>query len=500
MGVCLLIGACALIAIASAGAHADAPGRPEFRQRLSDAEYQQQLKALFADRPALTALEKSKLPTFGEHVVGVKPGSRAQRIGIQVGDVVTHTDDFRHITRVEDTAPRNRARTLRWTTSDGEKREARVPPGKTGFSYVDYQRLDLWYVRHGQRSPAYEDALVAAVQARRSHPDLAETALWRAVRAGYSPDEFSDVLGAEIAFYQGRPGVAAQFAMRVPPRDREHPYRLQDRIDARIALARGRLDEALHHARRVPDPIVKPAGLPALLERWRREGKTAPPDPATFGDELERVPMRKHQLSEINDEYLSAFHADLDTLLVEQQFTMHTRPNYRDQNYFGVLEPTDAIELLATVTVEAGPRRGRYARCLEIRLLDWQYRQRHDLDGPDFDGYELLQRQTMLGVQLERDDKGNTLISITGGHQPKKAITYSEPLISLKPDEPTPVRVRLVRIGPWGMVELNGMPIATVPVEDDVRYPAVWLQNVGAKSQFTRLVVNELRQAKTNSE
>ena len=488
----LLLFLCLLGILLGVRTSAGEVARPPLQERLKGETYQQRLAHIIAQQPSAAELEQSEMPVAGLEIPKIIPGSQAEQLGVETGDVLISVDGMTLWRYADGIPPRDGEQSYTFRTKEGQLREVRVQPGMFGIWYINYRRPDLWYVRHGQRNPAWDEAMLAAVYARHTDPALAETALWHAMQKGYQPDEFSDSMAAVIALYAGRPGDAEHYLRRLPAATANATYRPSDVFRARVALALGRYPWLVKLAMRSPK-VVNPAYAQRLLVEWRRLGSPPPPDPRTFGQGLERVELDPPRVGEIDDEQVrSAPSLSLERVWEDEPFEL-ARPSGSPRClFFGAHEPVDNVELAMQFTLGAEPRVGRYAHALEILLLDWRYRLRHDLDGESMTPLTLRCRMCFAGLQIGRDPLGATLILIRGGHQ-EPDFFYTEPAFTLDPANPPEFEVSILRVGPWARIMLNGMPVALLPVEEEVQYPAPMLWVVGADADIAEVELFEIR-------
>lgn len=463
--------------------------RPPFRQRLDPATYHAQLEQILAQHPAVAQLEASPYPMAGFEVRSIIEASFAAQHGITAGNVLISVNGVPLWESEEAWNDRRSTRRLALVTTAGERRTLSVPPGLIGVWHTPYTRPDLYHVRQGQRAASHDRHVLAATWTFRREPDFAETAMAHALRAGYQPDEFSDALGALIALYQGRPGVADAFVQRVVEPSLVHPYHPNAETRARIALALGHYEQLAQLAERDPQGVAEPGAFSRILGLWRQQGEPEPPAPHAVGEGMERVPLPKDAWGSIDDQYLSR------DLLYDDQFSPPYRLS-RPQGHFGatlygVYRPVRDVEVVFRFRLSAERRTQRWGNLLEIRLVDWQYRQRHGIDPEQHDGLALRNLQTMLGVALERGQWGETMPVIYTGGEPDRFL-YEEPAISLDPSDATTHIVRFTRVGNWGRIMLDDVPLALLPVEADARHPAIHLFLVGATVEIESLHFYEL--------
>lgn len=179
---------------------------PALVARYDEANYQRLAKAA-RKKIDIDALRAPGRPTSGLLIQGVIPGHQAAKLGIQAGDILMSLDGAQ-LGSGEDEQTLDEAQTDQpqqltfWSPRDGQK-TVTVEPGQIGIFYYGGPRLADHYARSAQRDPKWDDDMLIAASTFMTDPYLAETALWRAQKAGYQ-GSLMIPLAARIAYFQGR--------------------------------------------------------------------------------------------------------------------------------------------------------------------------------------------------------------------------------------------------------------------------------------------------------
>jgi len=225
--------------------------RPAFRQRLKGETYEKKFAGALAQIDK-EKLRDSSIPAFGLRVNSLIKKGPGERAGLKLGDYILGLDGQRawgidHFVRLRTSTDQK----LDFQTKDGDVKSIVIPPGSTGFGAawlgdrhqifydrkLDFQtedgdmksivvqpinreceadwlkeRPELLYFRGDNKNERWEDQVLVAATTCWKDPDLAETAMFHALREGYPADYLSDAVGTEIALRQNRFDDAMAFA------------------------------------------------------------------------------------------------------------------------------------------------------------------------------------------------------------------------------------------------------------------------------------------------
>ena len=202
--------------------------RPAFRELVPDGRYKTEAAA-WMKKADVAALKKDTRPLYGVGITQVDEDTQASRLGIEAGDVLWalndhRIDDFRTLNNLRERLYETQAgaQTLTVVKASGEKKTVSIERGLIGIHVTNVWRAPLRYVRSTKRDKRWDSDMLVAVSSFIDAPDVAETALCRAVKASYAPDLLTDVLGMCIASLQERHEDVLRFAH----------FALQDEPDA----------------------------------------------------------------------------------------------------------------------------------------------------------------------------------------------------------------------------------------------------------------------------
>lgn len=453
--------------------------RPTFREVLVGETYTRRLRQALETLPTVDELEGSSMPLSGQIVIRIHPGHQAEGLGIEVGDVIVSIDDTLCWAGWIEWPRRNRPQSMRLVTRDHEERIVEIQPGLVGVRHVPYRRPELAYIRRADRNKELDEEVLAGVLMCRRDPDLAETAWRHALEKGYKPDDLSDACGAMIALYQSRPSVAARFAERVPAIDAEHPYRLDPRDVARIAVASGRLDLLLGM-----DPLLQnhlKLDTDSLRTLWTAvEANGLPAEsPIAAARRMQRSDLTKSAVL-IDDPSLSPENRD-NRLLQGKPITLNPPQGNPDGYYVGFRKPTRSFEVIARFSMTAEPMQTYYANVFEVLMVDHDYRRRHEIGQGEVLPLVLRERITGLGVGIARGPDGESQVQLKFGNQPSD-LWYVEPTYDL--GQPVEFEVHIVHVGAFAEAQINGITVATTPITEPTEYHGLYLMAVGAHVEF----------------
>lgn len=151
-------------------------------------------------------------PVFSLRITEVGPGSQAGRLGIRVGDRLTEFEGEPILGVAAFSARRadHPGMLGAWSESGG-RRSFGIPAGRLGIAFEEDWRPDVAHARSADRDPKWDALVFAACAVRGSDPELAETALHRAAKAGYG-GWLLPALMAVIAHEQLRHDEALDYA------------------------------------------------------------------------------------------------------------------------------------------------------------------------------------------------------------------------------------------------------------------------------------------------
>lgn len=267
--------------------------RPPLRELLTGDEFVARFDAARERLGDWSSWESSRAPVIGMRVAGVFVRSPL-RDRVQTGDVFIRVND--QLLWGDSTPFSDEQRELQFYSSARNAIETTtVPAGKYGVQLVPDWRPELLYLRSEHRGPKWDELMLAAIHSRGFDPELAETALARAVAAGHPRDSLTAQIGAEIALMQNRPQVASDFAWFAeqafePDSDAVHPMLL-----LRVALANYHLSEALGLVQSAAGVLgdLHPAALQRLIDlhQSRPEAQRAVPPPSVLTEGRYRDPL-----------------------------------------------------------------------------------------------------------------------------------------------------------------------------------------------------------------
>jgi len=462
--------------------------RPAFREALKGPEYQDRFKAALA-RIDKAALEKSKEPAWGVKVFKVEKDSQAETIGLRVGDYLTafgrakvrFTLSFTWMLdrfKAKETEPRK----LEWQTAGGEPRSGTIRPEMVGISFGDCWRPEMRYLRGAQRKARWEDQVLVAGTVWERDPDLAETAWFQALAAGYRPDFLSDASGALLALRQERHAQSldfAHFALAVEPEPEEAPRLWLAVYDA--AVASYKLERALEAADKYPGPMAeRSTGLKELLaaHRARPEAERLLPPPteaaAAAGKARNDLLARAKALNGFSA-------ADLQHAKEDGGIHLRTASGYFHPLVFGP-EVRD-LEVELTFRAKAADKEEtRYTRIFAAGVLDRAA-----------EGFQGLANNGMPGgpLAVRIDDHGDVRV-LHGTPALSRAIANC-PYLGL--DFTAEQTLRLIIFGPDCELFLNGRRIFYGPRPSGAVRLVPYFKVVGMDVKVEKLRVAELADA-----
>ncbi len=254
----------------------------EFRERLQGEAYQTRARVVLNELGDLNSLEQSPLPDHGIRVARVNGDGQAITLKLQEGDILTKIDQ---IELWGGAIPNQQAR-RKVTVYDAINKRSRsvnAEPGRFGIDIASHWRPELTYLRSKERRNAkWDEFVVVGCRCIDSDPDLAETAWFNALKAGYKRDELANICGAVVALNQGRPDDAVGLAWLAREAEPKQAALVSPIALLRIALANYKMVDAFELCQRFPQQLAnEPRLFRALadmhLARTEAERKMAAP-------------------------------------------------------------------------------------------------------------------------------------------------------------------------------------------------------------------------------
>ncbi len=209
--------------------------RPVFREVLKGDVYPQRLKGAL-DKIGELPTRPSRVPPLGRRILSVRADSSASKLGLQLGDVLIRLDGER--LGGDGLALTGEKQELEYYAAQADSvKTVRVETDWLGVHLDVHWHPEQLYLKRTDRVEARDRDVLVGLLARSLDPDLAETAWFRAIAAGYQPDSLSDQAGAEIALLQNRPEVAAEFAWFVEKSWKPEEDEVSPMLLYRVALA-----------------------------------------------------------------------------------------------------------------------------------------------------------------------------------------------------------------------------------------------------------------------
>jgi hypothetical protein len=155
-------------------------------------------------------LEKDMGPVFSLSVIYVVRNLQADQNGLKKGDCIAAFDGVpvRGISAVPFQRRGGRNRVEVW--SGNEKKTVTFEPGAMGLSFTERWCPELAYLRGNERNAAWDDLLLVAAWEYATDPELAETALFHAHKAGYK-GWMLPALMAVVSAWGNRPDLALAY-------------------------------------------------------------------------------------------------------------------------------------------------------------------------------------------------------------------------------------------------------------------------------------------------
>lgn len=266
-----------------------APEAPPLREMLDPATYDARFNAA-RTRIDLASLRDPGRPTEGEEVFLIEPGSPADKLGIKVGDIVTAVDGIAVGPRsgqndgVEFRQLRKR-QVVVWSPGGGQRTLETDEP-HFGYWYRGGTRLAEAFARGTEHDPQWDDQVLVAAANFMDDPDLAETALLHAQRAGYD-GRLLYPLAAKIAFQQFRFNDALAFGWHLLATHRPVGNDLLVTLN-QAAVLDFKLEQSLDLASRFPNVVNKQPRVVQMAEGYRAMPADNGPNPIARLPHLKR--------------------------------------------------------------------------------------------------------------------------------------------------------------------------------------------------------------------
>lgn len=229
---------------------------PMFREQLATAEFQTRSQSVLAELGDLSKLEQSAIPDHGASVSRIADNGPARNWNLKPGDVLTKVDQH-ELWGGGLPNPDARRRVTVFRYADGRTQTMSADAGPVGVFIGTHWRPELAYLRTKKlRNSKWDEFVVVGCRSYEADPDLAETAWFQAIRAGYQQDELANICGAAIAMRQGRPLVAADFAYLAREAEPKAAKLVSPMILLRVMLANYKLDDAFELCQRFPDQLT----------------------------------------------------------------------------------------------------------------------------------------------------------------------------------------------------------------------------------------------------
>jgi hypothetical protein len=267
---------------------------PPIRSRHSDGVYAKLAKAV-RDTIDVDALRAPGRPVTGLLVREVTPGGQATKLGISVGDILMSLDGV-PIGQRGESPDMNEMRSgqpqqlVFWSPHGGE-RTVTIQPGRIGVDTYDGPRLAESYARSTERDPKWDHEMLVATSSYLNDPFLAETALARAVQAGYQGRLF-DGLAARIAYGQCRFVDALDFGW---PNWSANQRLTTDTLKLyyKSAMLGFKPEQALDLAGRYPGKLQREEIVAETVKTYRAMPKSALANPIAELDNVRRTRIHK---------------------------------------------------------------------------------------------------------------------------------------------------------------------------------------------------------------
>ena len=254
----------------------------EFRERLVGEAYQTRARLVLNELGDLKSLEQSPIPDHGIRVARINGDGQAITLKLQEGDILTKIDQIDLWGgAIPNQGARRKVSVFEATTK--KLRSVNAEPGRFGIDLASHWRPELTYLRSKERrNTKWDEFVVVGCRCIDSDPDVAETAWFNALKAGYKRDELANICGAVVALNQGRPDDAAGLAWLAREAEPKQAVLVSPIALLRVALANYKMVDAFELCQRFPQQLAnEPRLFRALadmhLARTETERKMAAP-------------------------------------------------------------------------------------------------------------------------------------------------------------------------------------------------------------------------------
>lgn len=228
---------------------------PAFRNLLSAEEFAKRSHEVLQTLGGVQQLEASAIPDHGIRFLGTVGDSQVAAWNLQPGDLILKADP--HDLWGGPFVNRERRRVTVFEMSSGKSRSVTSKPEFFSIFFGGHWRPELTYLRtKDRRNAAWDDFVTVGAACRESAPDLAETAWFRALEAGYKRDGLTEICGALIALVQNRPEVAADFAYLARAAEPKTAKFVSPVALLRVMLACYKLDDAYELCQKYPNQLT----------------------------------------------------------------------------------------------------------------------------------------------------------------------------------------------------------------------------------------------------
>jgi len=424
--------------------------RPPLRELLTGKEFEARYAAAAAKLVDRQEWERSKAPVLGLRVIAVFPDAQVAG-SVSSGDVLARMDG---VLLWGDAFPDSESpRVLEYhSAAENASKTLRVLPGRLGVQPGIHWRPELAYLRGRHRDPKWDDLVLVAIAGRGADPDLAETALARAVAAGHPQDEVTDQIAAEIALLQNRPEVASAFAWFAEQALDPKTDSVSRLLLIRVALANHHLEDALRIVRTGPGVLedLKPAGLQRLigLHKSRPEGERALAAPSARAEGMFRDPLVPRLLG--GDRFSAT--RGVPQLRAGGPLTMEARTGHFQTRVFESAEPTPDVDLTVEAAVTPdGSGLDHYLRQFLLKL--------YPADPPEAAAADPLYDPDLLAVAVS--EFGEVRLQLGDS---ATEFRFVDPTVGGLTGGPC--RVRVARVGGQAEIFLNGHRVYYGPVPE----------------------------------
>lgn len=270
--------------------------QPAIHPRYDDANYRRLSRAALRTLD-LAALRDPSRPVGGVLVTSVDAGGQAAKLDLRPGDILLSLDgislgDNRDEQNVNDARNGEQQQLTYWSARSGLK-TIPIEPGMLGISLYYGQRLLDRYARSSERDPRWDNDMLVATSTFMTDPFLAETALARAIRAGYL-GQFRSQLAARIAFKQCRfeEALAIGWPGGAPPQRLTGDSLRMYNVAAMLSF---KLEQAIQLSARYPAELPRSNKIAAAVAAYRAMPKSDLANPVAELDNVRRTRFDRYR-------------------------------------------------------------------------------------------------------------------------------------------------------------------------------------------------------------